>query len=571
MPEDSSKRFFPTDSSDDDSDSSRGSEEEEELYSEAEQSDAALRGERLPSESMLAKDGIQRCVVAGIRRNLEFAESKAVEELCISKADKFPRFARARNARLIMSGKIPQVDKHKTEHYPYCIWYPDIAAEQTYADLVKEYPDMRYQVGRACAVAGYTELYKSLDLLPDVCIAEEAQANMKSGGEIFKLIMASPTKYAVMNDYENTVELESPPVAFLNDDTAVRPGLDLKEPTKSPSLGQWSHLKTGQWSAVHWDITEDGCLRDQDRRLLIEYAPIQPEYAHLLHSPLPPDLPPINKDVLILMAAYEGNLDRYVRLRRPHLIDGEAFCAVRGIHHSAAFARFWSGELVSGLAERCSKGYYPDIYEIGNIECAINARYIMSNDLARIATAKTSLPYMIWYPHRPRWQTLREVARLQPAMKQAVAHACIVCDYRSLWDELRPDPHPVLYREAKQSPEPHYAADLEARAKDLGIVLDGKLSTDATIQARALVQDKEPTTTFLHGLAGVDLMDADEGASATRDTGFYGDGSLLAFSGAKLDLFICATEEARAVAARQVGGWMQPLDEVDDDDNEAES
>lgn len=521
---------------------------------------------------MLTKDGMQRCVVAGIRRHVGFAESKAVEELCISRADEYPQFARARNARLIMSGKIPQVDKYKPEHYPYCIWFPDIAAEQTYAELAKEYPDMRYQVGRACAVAGYTELYKSLELLPDVCIAEEAQANTTSGGDIFKLIMASPTKYTVMNDYENTVDLQSPPVAFLNDDTAVRPGLDLRETPKRPSLGKLSDLKTGKWSAVHWDITEDGCLTDQDRHCLIEYPPLQPEYAHLLYSPLPLDLPPINKDVLILMAAYEGNIDRYVRLRRPHLIDGEAFCVVRGIHHSAAFARFWSGELASGLAKRCSKGYYPDLYEIGNIECAINARYIMSNDIARIATArKTSLPYMIWYPHRPRWQTLREIARLQPTMKQAVAHACIVCDYRSLWDELRPESYPVLYREAKQSPEPHYAADLEARAKHLGIVLDGKLSPDATIQARALVQDKEPTTMFLHGLASVDLMDADEGASSTRDFGFYGDGSLLAFSGAKIDLFICATEEARAIAARQVGGWMQPLDEMDGDVNETES
>ncbi|KAK6205892.1 hypothetical protein LQW54_008083 [Pestalotiopsis sp. IQ-011] len=144
--------------------------------------------------------------------------------------------------------------------------------------------------------------------------------------------MSSPTKYAVMNDYENTVELESPPVAFLNDDTAVRPGLDLRGTAKRPSLGEWSDLSTGKWSAAHWDITEDGCLRDQDRH------------------------------VLILTAAYEGNIDCYVRLRRPHLIDGEAFCVVRGIHHSAAFARFWGGELVSGLAERCSKGYFPDVY-----------------------------------------------------------------------------------------------------------------------------------------------------------------------------------------------------------------
>ncbi|KAK1855664.1 hypothetical protein CCHR01_01678 [Colletotrichum chrysophilum] len=34
---------------------------------------------------------------------------------------------------------------------------------------------MRYQVGRACAVADYNKLYDELQLLPDVSIAEEAE------------------------------------------------------------------------------------------------------------------------------------------------------------------------------------------------------------------------------------------------------------------------------------------------------------------------------------------------------------------------------------------------------------
>jgi hypothetical protein len=58
--------------------------------------------------------------------------------------------------------------------YPYCIWHPDVALENTYREVAAKYPDLRHQVGRACAVACYTHLYLELDRLPDVSIDEEA-------------------------------------------------------------------------------------------------------------------------------------------------------------------------------------------------------------------------------------------------------------------------------------------------------------------------------------------------------------------------------------------------------------
>lgn len=71
-------------------------------------------------------------------------------------------------------------------YQPYCIWYPDIAREDTYRELAERYPSMRYQVGRACAAAGYVDLYKELCLLPDISIAEEARESDTPGGnEIF--------------------------------------------------------------------------------------------------------------------------------------------------------------------------------------------------------------------------------------------------------------------------------------------------------------------------------------------------------------------------------------------------
>lgn len=51
----------------------------------------------------------------------------------------------------------------------------------------------------------------------------------------------------------------------------------------------------------------------------------------LLSSPLPVDLPPCDKDLLICMAAYRGDIDRYCRLRRPYFVRGELYYIVRGI------------------------------------------------------------------------------------------------------------------------------------------------------------------------------------------------------------------------------------------------
>lgn len=101
-------------------------------------------------------------------------------------------------------------------------------------------------------------------------------------------------------------------------------------------------------------------------------------------------------------------------------------------------------------------------------------------------------------------------------MKQAVAHACIVCDYHWLWDALCPDPHPVLYCEAKQSSRSYYAEDMEARAEKLGVNLRREPTRSERIQMRATVADKEPTTTFLHGLASTGLVDTDEGQDYTQ-------------------------------------------------------
>ena len=121
----------------------------------------ALSGTAVPQA--LGDKVTQACVVRGIRSYDGFA---------LDLHGTSPLFTRALNARAIMSDRIPDMDSH--DHVPYCIWYPDVASEATYRELAHRYPEMKYAVGRACAVAGYLHLYRELQLLPEVHIAEEA-------------------------------------------------------------------------------------------------------------------------------------------------------------------------------------------------------------------------------------------------------------------------------------------------------------------------------------------------------------------------------------------------------------
>lgn len=121
---------------------------------------------------------------------------------------------------------------------------------------------------------------------------------------------------------------------------------------------------------------------------------------HLLYTTLPTDLPTINKDLLILMAAYYGNIERYARLRRPNRWGRwEISCAVRGIYHNTMIAKWWS--LQPG------KKPFP-------IEEAIHARFIMNNDLSQITPDSKFLPYCIWYPSFPHVATCKELVRRVP-------------------------------------------------------------------------------------------------------------------------------------------------------------
>ncbi|KAL5362441.1 hypothetical protein BJX96DRAFT_153939 [Aspergillus floccosus] len=429
---------------------------------------AAIRGERVPA--VIGKLG-RLCVVRGVRHHDGFAQE-------LYGNPEYPEITRALNARAIMSNRIPEMND--PEHFPYCFWHPDVPEEQILRRLLEKYPGnqlLRYQVGRACAAGGYTTLYHELGLLPDVAIAEEARDNAVSGGAIFEAIIHEPIRYACMHDYQRCLRVPPVPNACLNGDTCVRSFLDRTlhvddfNPNEPPVF----------------DITEDWCLANDGLRH--RERPVDPEAVRLLCNPLPRDLTTVDKDLLILMAAWSGNIDRYTRLRRPKMLYYELPCVIRGIYHHPFFSKWWSMQ--------------PD-NDLIPIRQAVNARSIMNNDLTWLddTTPDNHLPILIWHPQRAGKDTYAELARRRPSMIPQIARACMHADYQDLFDELDPAPDVGLWRDAKHCTNKYYLERIENVASEQGIDLNAlcasRLRKPDVVEhdywtTRMLQQEMEPT------------------------------------------------------------------------------
>lgn len=430
---------------------------------------SAMRGEKLPEH--LGYPLMKCAVICGIIRSSSFAEGEAA---VLHGLPEHPEFTRALNSRAIMSNRVPDMEPEThPKELPYCIWYPDVASEDTYRLLAKGYPRMRYQVARACAVAGYTDLYLELEgVLPEVAVAEEARAAGSTA--IFDHIMAKPARYKVFDDYYRTVNFESPPVASLNGDTCVLFVLqNLKQGFGEPTdpdddLAMW---ETTGFDEMMYNITEDQSIKDyfpySDEEPVLSSADLMLD---LLTSPLPPDLPAGNKDLLLLTAAYYGNIERYTRLRRPKPLEGEVNNIIRGIYHNGLFALFWEKQANPPEGEPFHMPWWEKIQQ------AITARHIMNNDISRAIASRDdekALPYTIWYPQRARPSTYRALADRVPAMREACVRAAIFTGDVALFDDLmaRPGtlPSAFLEAEAKESRDPHFLSAIRSRAKELGI------------------------------------------------------------------------------------------------------
>jgi hypothetical protein len=385
----------------------------------------AIHGQRIPKS--FGDQVHQLCIIRGIRYHYGFAqELRGVT----------PEFTRALNARDIMSGIIPTISE--LDEAPYCIWHPDVPSQDALRALVQRYPDMLYHAARACAVAGYIDLYKELHPLPEVHVAEEAgyasfQKKNKGSQEIYQHILSQPVKFAIMNDYKRTVDIAGRRIAFLNGDTAVCSSLEAR--SKYSTSGDIC-LDERPWvsNSNYFNITEDFGIDDHECE-----APKTPDNdLALLYNPLPADLPLINKDSLIYVAAYTGDIDRYARLRRPKRLEHEFGIVIRGIYHNAFFAKWWSTQ----IPEQPRGGGNEAV-----IRRAINARRIMSNDLSWV-TANTPgelLPEIIWFPAVAAALTYERLAYIEPKMYRACLRACIAANYASTWDDLLLAPPDNVY------------------------------------------------------------------------------------------------------------------------------
>ncbi|KAJ5130651.1 uncharacterized protein N7515_006690 [Penicillium bovifimosum] len=430
---------------------------------------AAIRGQKI-SGSLGLK--VQRfAVIRGIRHHDGFAhELRGV----------LPEFTRALNARAIMSGVIPEIND--STEIPYCIWYPEPPSQETLRNLVKRYPNMIYHAARSCAVAGYFDLYSELQVLPEVHVAAEARdaslARKNKGSEaIYEQIMSNHVKFEIMNDYDRSVNLENPRPAHLNGDTAVFSDLTARmlpagvETHDSDTRGivrlvdhiEWADKEYNTYN--HFNITEDMGIDDHScgAEPLASFWP-------LLYSPLPADLPPVNKDNLILSAAYSGNVDRYVRLRRPQRIEQEFHAIILGIYKHPLWARWWSTQVPD----------LPDKRDEVSIRRAINARRIISDDITCItpSTPEWLVPHRIWWPCVASRMTYVRLAQKRPDMLESCLRACIVADYEDAWDEVLigssdgPNDSKTtrlskvvssrIYAEAKDSSNPHYLNDINS-------------------------------------------------------------------------------------------------------------
>ncbi|WYZ39552.1 hypothetical protein EsH8_III_001466 [Colletotrichum jinshuiense] len=421
---------------------------------------AAFNGKLVPDNP---RSVAEHCVIHGIRHHEDFAKSPKIDELCSSEKGNGV-YARARNARLIMSNTIPRMSTAAVK--PYCIWHPDVATEDTYRELALHYPDMRYQVGRACAVAGYNTLYGELNLLPDISIAEEARDN--GHFDIFEAIVSQDKRYAVMDDYTRTVNLESPRAGSLNGDTAVRSTLSAARSTVSDAIvehppgidfGFLPGYKVVQSYDNHYfDIEEDAHVNASE--FDPERVSLESEFVDLVWKTLPRDLPTTKKDALIVAAAWDGNMDRYQRLRRPKTVPNELSAVIRGAYHHTPFAR-WLDTCLDDIFHRNEAWY---------VRQAVHARFIMNNDLSRIDsnTDGDDLPALFWWPHIPHENTLRELVWRRPDFKHQVTLACIVGNYQELFDELQSEVKPSQWQweVACQSPNTHYCETVKRRAAE---------------------------------------------------------------------------------------------------------
>lgn len=246
--------------------------------------------------------------------------------------------------------------------------------------------------------------------------------------------------------------------------------LDVKQKFKGTS-SEFSELDNGRYLShdllgtigyqdTTFNITEDMHLDEYGSDIKARKILANRPSLKLLHQPLPTDLPMVQEDILIVMAAYSGDVDRYARLRRPEFVECELACCVHGIYHNPLFARWWMDQPES---------------KPNGIKKAINARLIMNKVLSIAPYSRSDTAYLIWWPSKARGSAYSRLTELQPDMLPQVIRACIYAGYKLLFDKLlsRVTPDAALFREAKEQGNAHSHQALQDRLVSLDV--DGEV------------------------------------------------------------------------------------------------
>ncbi|KAK2811920.1 hypothetical protein FQN49_008416, partial [Arthroderma sp. PD_2] len=108
------------------------------------------------------------------------------------------------------------------------------------------------------------------------------------------------------------------------------------------------------------------------------------------------------------------------------------------LFHHTMFAPFWAAEIENNSERIQGIKNIQMRYEnqLSAIRSATSARRIMINDtweFNKSGDPEAPQRFMIWYPLQPAHQTLSDLADKVPSMKEQVAIASIITDFRGLY------------------------------------------------------------------------------------------------------------------------------------------
>lgn len=216
------------------------------------------------------------------------------------------------NTLNIMSNRIPDMRALTTSRIAYRI----PASQATFQELLQRCSQMAYFVGRVCAIAGDTDMYRERDLHPEGYNAEESYDD--GGLTVINALISQPIKYRVLNATKGLLIMELR-VSWLSRLTHASGSCLIHSRASSVQpAAKFSTIRT--LVSIYVSSILPGI--SVDAYICVPWNVDQEIVLLLLYSPLPADLTTIQRDIIVSAAAYCGDFG--------------------GICYSASFASWWS-------------------------------------------------------------------------------------------------------------------------------------------------------------------------------------------------------------------------------------